>query len=202
MSGGLYNEIEPFAADWIGNLVEAGHIAPGIIDRRSISDIAPDDVRGRPCHAFAGVGVWSLALRSAGVSDSVPIWTGACPCQPFSAAGSRRGFDDPRHLWPEWFRLIRECRPPLIFGEQVASKDGLAWVDAVQADLEGAGYAFAAFDLCAAGVGAPHIRQRLYFVAYTDAPGFGVEWLDRLRAERNAAGRRSPTRRGRPDGRR
>ena len=182
----IYNEIEPYAADWLGNLVDAGLIATGTVDRRSVTDLAPDDVAGRSFHAFAGIGVWSLALRHAGVPDDVPIWTGSCPCQPFSSAGRRGGTADDRHLWPAWFRLIRECRPPIVVGEQVASKDGLAWFDAVSADLEGAGYAVAAFDLPAAGVGAPHIRQRLYFVAYTDAPGFGIEWRDRLRAERDA----------------
>ena len=57
-----------------------------------------------------------------------PVWTGSCPCQPFSSAGLRAGSDDPRHLWPAWFRLIRECRPDTVFGEQVPGADwnGLA----------------------------------------------------------------------------
>lgn len=162
----IYNEIEPYAATWLGNLVAAGHIAQGVVDARSIRDLTASDVSGNgQRHFFAGIGVWSHALRLAGWPDDVPVWTGSCPCQPFSSAGRRGGTADDRHLWPEWFRLIRECCPPNIFGEQVASPDGLGWLDAVRADLEGAGYAFAASDLCAAGVGAPHIRQRLYFVA-------------------------------------
>jgi DNA (cytosine-5)-methyltransferase 1 len=161
-----YNEIDPFAAEWIRNLIKAGHIAPGDVDTRSIEDVTPADLRGYvQCHFFAGVGVWSYALRRAGWSDDRPVWTGSCPCQPFSSAGKGVGFDDERHLWPAFYHLISQCRPPVVFGEQVASKDGLAWLDLVQDDLEASKYAFGAADLCAAGVGAPHIRQRLYWVA-------------------------------------
>ena len=161
-----YNEIDPYAAQWLRNLIAAGHIAPGDVDERSIEDVNPDDLRAyTQCHFFAGIGVWSRALRLAGWPDSRPVWTGSCPCQPFSAAGKGGGFDDERHLWPAFHHLISQRRPPVVFGEQVASKDGLAWLDLVQADLEGADYASAAVDLCAAGVGAPHIRQRLYWLA-------------------------------------
>jgi DNA (cytosine-5)-methyltransferase 1 len=112
-------------------------------------------------------------LRLAGWPDDRAVWTGSCPCQPFSAAGKRGGTDDARHLWPEFYRLIAECRPATVFGEQVASKDGLAWLDIVSTDLEGADYAVGAADLCAAGVGAPHIRQRLYFVGHASSAGTG-----------------------------
>ena len=162
----LYNELDRYPAQWLRNLIDAGHIAPGTVDERSIVDLDPKDLDPlTQFHAFAGIGVWSHALRLAGWPDDAPVWTGSCPCQPFSAAGRRKGAGDERHLWPAWFRLIRECRPPVVFGEQVASGDGLAWLDAVQSDLEGEGYAVGALDLCAAGVGAPHIRQRCYFVA-------------------------------------
>lgn len=164
-----YNENDPFAAQWLRNLISAGHIAPGEVDERSIVDVRPEDVRGfRQCHFFAGIGVWSYALRLAGWPDKRLCWTGSCPCQPFSAAGRRGGFGESRHLWPHWARLIGECRPDVIFGEQVASRDGLAWLDFVSTDLEAAGYAVGALDTCAAGFGAPHIRQRLYFVAESD----------------------------------
>src|SRR5690606_36595911 len=112
----------------------------------------------------AGIGVWSHALRRDGWPDARPVWTGSCPCQPFSAAGKGEGFADERHLWPAFYWLIVQCRPAVVFGEQVASKDGLGWLDLVQADLEGTGYASRAVDLCAAGSGAPHIRQRLRWV--------------------------------------
>jgi DNA (cytosine-5)-methyltransferase 1 len=104
---------------------------------------------------------------------ALPFGQGAAPASRSVTLGTRGGADDPRHLWPAWFRLLRECRPDVVFGEQVASQAGLAWLDVVSADLEGAGYAVGAADLCAAGVGAPHIRQRLYFVA--DARGDGAE---------------------------
>ncbi|OBU11151.1 DNA cytosine methyltransferase [Morganella psychrotolerans] len=160
-----YNEIDPFAAQWLRNLIAAGHIAPGVVDERSIEDVTPDDLREfTQCHFFAGIGVWSLALRRAGWPDDKPVWTGSCPCQPFSSAGKGDGFADERHLWPAFFHLISECKPGIIFGEQVASKDGLGWLDLVQADLEAKDYSTAAVDLCAAGFGAPHIRQRLFWV--------------------------------------
>jgi DNA (cytosine-5)-methyltransferase 1 len=160
-----YNEIDPFAAAWLRALISAGHIAPGDVDTRSIVDVRPDDLRSyTQCHFFAGIGVWSYALRRAGWSDDRPIWTGSCPCQPFSAAGKGGGFDDERHLWPHFHYLIAECGPPVVAGEQVASKDGLGWLDLVQADLEGTGYAFGAIDTCSAGFGAPHIRQRLWWL--------------------------------------
>lgn len=161
-----YNEIDPFAAQWLRNLIDAGHITPGVVDTRSIEEVTANDLKGfTQCHFFAGIGVWSYVLRCAGWPDDRPVWTGSCPCQPFSACGKKKGKSDRRHLFPAWFRLISECRPDVIFGEQVASKDGLDWLDDVQADLENAAYAFAAFDLCAAGFGAPHIRQRLFWVA-------------------------------------
>lgn len=161
-----YNEIDPFAAAWLQNLIDAGCIAPGVVDTRSIEEVTANDLKGfTQCHFFAGIGVWSYALRCAGWPDSRPVWTGSCPCQPFSQSGKRQGFNDPRHLWPAWFYLVSQCRPHVIFGEQVASKDGLTWFDAVQLDLEKAEYAVAVVDLCAAGFGAPHIRQRLFWVA-------------------------------------
>ena len=161
-----YNEFDPKAAAWLRELIAAGEIAPGIVDERSISDVTADDLSGfTQCHFFGGIGGWSLAMRLAGWPDDRPVWTGSCPCQPFSAAGKRGGTADERHLWPHWFYLISECQPPSVFGEQVASRDGLGWLDLVSADLEAAGYAIGTADLCAAGIGAPHIRQRLYFGA-------------------------------------
>lgn len=164
-----YNEIDPYAAQWLRNLIAAEHIAPGDVDERSIEDVHPDDLKPyTQCHFFAGIGVWSYALRRAGWPDDRPVWTGSCPCQPFSAAGKKSGFDDERHLWPDWFHLIRESRPAVVFGEQVESRDGLGWLDLVQADLEGLAYACGAIITPSAGYGAPHGRGRLYFVADAD----------------------------------
>ena len=165
----FYNENDPRAAACLRELIEQGLIAPGVVDERSIEDIKPCELEQfTQCHFFAGIGVWSYSLRRAGWPDDRPVWTGSCPCQPFSAAGKGGGFVDERHLWPALFHLVSVCKPKSFFGEQVASKDGLAWLDLVQSDMEAAGYAFGALDLCAASVGAPHIRQRLYFVANAD----------------------------------
>lgn len=161
-----YNEIDPFAAQWLRNLIAGGHIAPGEVDERSIEDVTPDDLRGfTQCHFFAGIGVWSYSLRLAGWPDDKPVWTGSCPCQPFSAAGKGDGFADERHLWPHFFHLISECRPQHVFGEQVASGNANAWFDLVQTDLEGVDYAFGLVPFTSAGIGAPHIRERAYWVA-------------------------------------
>ena len=167
-----YNEHDRFAAEWLRGLVADGRIAPGFVDERDIRDVQPADLAGYvQCHFFAGIGGWSLALRLAGWDDARPVWTGSCPCQPFSSAGKRGGFADERHLWPTWFRLIRECRPAVVFGEQVASTDGLGWFDSVSTDLESEAYAVGAADIPAAGVGAPHRRQRLFFVADSQIVG-------------------------------
>lgn len=164
-----YNEFDPFAAAWLRQLIRAGLIAAGDVDERSIKDVHPDDLRGyTQCHFFAGIGGWSYAARLAGWSDERPLWTGSCPCQPFSAAGKGGGTDDPRHLWPDFFRLIRACRPPVVMGEQVAQKAGYGWLDGVRADLAGEDYACRGVDIPACAVDAPHIRSRLYWVATRD----------------------------------
>ncbi|MGU7839425.1 DNA cytosine methyltransferase [Burkholderia sp. AW33-5] len=164
-----YNEHDRYAAQWLRNLIAAGHIAPGDVDERSIEDVRPDDLRAYDqCHFFAGIGVWSHALRRAGWPDDRPVWTGSCPCQPFSAAGKGAGFDDERHLWPAWYWLIGECRPAVIFGEQVASSAVDPWVDLVHADLEAVDYAYGCEPFPSAGVGAPHIRDRAFWMAYAN----------------------------------
>jgi hypothetical protein len=132
-----YNDNDPFCVEWLKNLIEMKIIADGDVDNRSIQDVTGNDLRGyTQCHFFAGIGGWSYALRLAGVPDDYPVWTGSCPCQPFSVAGKRRGTKDKRHLWPEFRRLIGECRPPLIFGEQVASKDGREWLSGTNPNLQ------------------------------------------------------------------
>lgn len=166
MAKAYYNEIDPYAAQWLRNLIDAGHIASGDVDTRSIVDVKASDLTGyTQCHFFAGIGVWSHALRQSGWADSRPVWTGSCPCQPFSVAGNGEGTNDERHLWPVWFELIKQCRPDVVFGEQVESAIKHGWLDLVQSDVEGEGYSLGAAGIPAAGVGAPHIRQRLYFVA-------------------------------------
>lgn len=161
-----YNELDPKAAAWLRELIKNGHIAYGDVDERSIEDVTPNELREyTQCHFFAGIGGWSLALRLAGWPDDRPVWTGSCPCQSFSAAGKGAGFADERHLWPAWFHLIDQCRPTVVFGEQVGAAISHGWLDLVQADMEAANYSIGAVCVPAAGVGAPHIRDRLWFVA-------------------------------------
>jgi len=178
-----YNEFDPKAAAWLRELIAKNLIAPGDVDERSITELKPDDLDGyTQCHFFAGVGVWSYALRRAGWSDELPVWTGSCPCQPFSAAGAKKGIDDERHLWPTFCELIKSCRPRVVLGEQVASADVIgkvkhvyagkgstAWLDVVLTDLENAHYTSGAVVAPSAGVGAPHNRQRIWWMAHTSS---------------------------------
>jgi DNA (cytosine-5)-methyltransferase 1 len=169
----LYNEIDDYAADWLENLISAGLIAPGVVDRRSIVDLQPADLAGfTQVHFFAGIGGWSLAARLAGWPDDRPLWTGSCPCQPFSVAGKPAGQADVRHLWPEFYRLV-SLPPPVVMGEQVAAAVGKSWLDGVCSDLEGIGYATGAAVVPACAVDAPHRRDRLWFVADADGEGRG-----------------------------
>ncbi len=164
-----YNEIDPHAAQHLRNLIDAGHIAPGVVDTRSIEDVTPNDLKGfTQVNLFAGIGGWSLALRRAGWPDSRPAWTASCPCQPFSAAGKGLGFADERHLWPSAHWLIGQRRPVVVFGEQSGSADANDWIDLIQADVEALGYAFGAVAFPSASVGAPHQRDRAYWVADAD----------------------------------
>jgi DNA (cytosine-5)-methyltransferase 1 len=161
-----YNENDKFAAAWLRELMKAGLIADGEVDDRSIELVRPDDLRGFvQCHFFAGIGGWSYALRLAGWPDDREVWTGSCPCQPFSSAGAQAGGHDPRDLWPTWYQLIRECRPVSVFGEQVEAAIGHGWLDRLCDDLEREGYAVGPVCLPGPCVGAFDIRQRLWFVA-------------------------------------
>jgi DNA (cytosine-5)-methyltransferase 1 len=168
MSRAYYNEFDPYAAQWLRNLISAGHIAPGDVDERSIVDVSPDDLKGyTQCHFFAGIGGWSYAARLAGWPDDRELWTGSCPCQPFSVAGKGEGSSDERHLWPVFADLISARRPSVVMGEQVAAAVGKHWLDGVFADLEDDGYAVGAAVVPACAVDAPHRRDRLWFVADT-----------------------------------
>lgn len=184
----FYNDNDPFACEWLRNLIAAGHLPAGDVVCKDIRELRGEDVEGyERVSLFAGIGGWDYALELAGWPKGRSIWTASCPCPPFSAAGrkycpnchrSRLGFvgwdefgcpecdyRDPRHLWPSLRNLIRECRPDTIVGEQVASNNGRGWLARVQVDLQELGFAFGAQDSCAASVAAPHIRQRLFWVA-------------------------------------
>lgn len=192
----FYNEIDAKNCQWIANLADAGAIPPGRIDSRSITELQGDDC-AETSHFFAGISGWPVALRLAGWPDDRAIWTGSCPCPPFSAAGKKQRcpacggrpvpcprrtgfficvscehawFADARHLWPEFWRLIAVCRPPIVVGEQVSGPDGLLWLAGVRGSLEILGYRVGAVDIAAGCVGAPQIRQRLFWVAVAGFP--------------------------------
>ncbi len=161
-----YNEFDLETAAWLRELIKRGLIPKGEVDTRSITEIKPHELtQYTQCHFFAGIGGWSLALQLAGWGIDTPVWTGSCPCQPFSTAGSNLGTEDERHLWPMFFNLIKECRPQHIFGEQVANAVGAGWLDGVSTDLEEANYTCGSVVLGAHSTGAPHIRQRIYWGA-------------------------------------
>jgi len=193
--GVYYNDNDLNCAAWLANLMEARLIRHGKIDQKSIAEVRAEDLEGiKAAHFFAGIAGWELALRLAGWPKDLQVWTGSCPCQPFSIAGKRKGAKDKRHLWPEFRRLIAERRPSTLFGEQVTSKDGRKWLARVRADLEALGYAVGGADLCAAGVGAPHIRQRLFYVAESARQQFdgprsaGASGRDEFTDSRDAGG--------------
>jgi DNA (cytosine-5)-methyltransferase 1 len=161
-----YNENDAQVAAWLTELIKMKLIAPGVVDTRSIKDVDSTEIKAfDQWHFFAGIGGWSYALKQAGWDDDRQVLSGSCPCQPWSTSGNQQGFDDPRHLWPDMVRLIRELRPRTIFGEQVAPKESMYWWDLVASDLEAANYAAAAMDLSAASIGAYHQRPRLFWVA-------------------------------------
>jgi DNA (cytosine-5)-methyltransferase 1 len=167
-----YNDTDPYVCAWLRNLIGAGLITPGDVDERSIKDVKPDDLRGyAQCHFFAGIGGWSISLRLAGWPDDRPVWTGSCPCQPFSSAarGRQSRRQDQKHLWPTWRALIAECQPRTIIGEQTSSAGD--WFDEVCDDMEDMGYAIGAAILPAVALGFDHARPRLFFVCHANGEG-------------------------------
>ena len=161
------NENNPYAAQWLRNLIAKGHLPHGQVDARSVLDVRSADLAGaRQCHFFAGIGGWPYALDLAGWPRDREVWSASLPCQPLSVAGLRQGHVDERHLWPAFHDLVAERRPARIFGEQVASADGREWLAAVRHDLEALGYAVGAACLPACSVGAPHRRYRFFWVAH------------------------------------
>ena len=97
-------------------------------------------------------------------NPTIDLLTGGFPCQPFSCAGKRGGKNDDRYLWPEMLRVIREIQPTWIIGENVAGIINLE-LDTVLSDLEASEYSCQAFVIPAAGVDAPHRRDRVWIVA-------------------------------------
>lgn len=191
-----FNEWEPYCVEWLGNLWPSA-----VVDGRDIREVNDDLCEYHRVHLFAGIGGWEYALQLANWPSDETVWTGSCPCQPFSRAGKRgihqnakRGRDDERHLWPAMFDLVCRHLPPVLFGEQVAGKAGLEWFDGVRTNLESVGYTCGMAVLPAACVGAPHNRERIFWLADSawtprDRPimrsderthrrEFGKEWRD------------------------
>lgn len=176
----FYNEWDGPTAAWLAELCREGHLPAGTVDTRSITEVIPADVQQyRQCHFFAGIGGWPLALRWGGLEGVSGIWTGSPPCQPFSVAGKQKGYDDERHLAPVWAHLACECRPAIIFGEQVEAAIRTGWLDDLCDALEQEGYACASAILPACSVGAPHLRRRIYFGAVRLADLYGNGRLTR-----------------------
>lgn len=187
-----YNEWDAKTAAWLRELIRRGHLPDGIVDERSITEVAPEDLRGfRQWHFFAGIGGWPLALKLAGWPAYAPVCTGSPPCQPFSVAGKRGGRDDSRHLAPAFLDLIAELRPPAVFGEQVSAAIKELWLDALFVELEDEGYTCASAVLPACSVGAPHKRDRLFFGAIDLADTNRQRW-ERERGNGNTQGRKGP----------
>jgi len=160
-----YNEFNPKAAAWLRQLIKNGNITPGEVDERSITEVKPSDIKGfNRVHFFAGIGTWDYCLNQSGWGDK-PVWTASLPCQPFSCAGKGLGKSDERHLLPHFIELVRQCKPDTIIGEQVEAAIRHGWLDDLQANMEAEGYAIGHCVLGAHSVGAPHIRQRLYWLA-------------------------------------
>ena len=117
-------------------------------------------------------------LKSDGIisgEKGIDIITGGYPCQPFSVAGKQKGEDDPRHVWPEMFRLIQELRPSWVIGENVAGHIKLG-LDTVLENLESEGYSSRTFSISASSVGAVHQRERIWIIAHSNELG----WNDRF----------------------
>lgn len=192
-----YNENDPYAAQWLRNLIANKLIAYGDVDERSILDVKAIELVGyTQHHFFAGIGGWSYALRLAGWPDNKPVLTGSPPCQPFSMAGGRKGVKDERHLSPVWLQLVKTIRPAWVFGEQVAfAAKADAWLDDLLDALEEEGYAKGATVLPSCVVAAPHIRKRLWFVGrLADADGQRLQ-RDRLCRDKEENGQEPPSQR-------
>ena len=108
-------------------------------------------------------------LKADGI-DKIDIITGGYPCQPFSVAGRKKGEEDPRHVWPEYFRLIKELRPTWVIGENVGGHIKLG-LDSVLENLESEGYTARTFSISASSIGANHQRERVWIIAHSNEFG-------------------------------
>ena len=187
-----YNEFDPKAAQWLRQLIANGLIMDGIVDDRSIIDVQPEDLKGfTRHHFFAGIGGWELALQLADWPIDRPVCTASLPCQPFSVAGAQKGKEDARHLLPHFIELVKQCNFDTIFGEQVPGAIKHGWLDDLCTEMEREKYQVGKIVLTAAGTGAPHIRQRLYWVADSINTGSQGRLSGRQDTERETVDRRA-----------
>ena len=159
----------------------------GIIGRKWLS--GNDDGEGgerRNDNGGSGSNNGSEGHRNAAAATNFPITliTGGFPCQPVSQAGKRRGKEDDRWLWPEMLRVIKEVRPRWIVGENVAGLINMG-LDNCISDLEGEGYTVQPYLIPACAVNAPHRRDRIFIVAYSNEPGEKPKYRANLGKEEN-----------------
>ena len=113
-------------------------------------------------------------LETKDIKEPIDILTGGFPCQPYSVAGKQKGTDDNRYLWPDMFRVIKEIKPTFVVAENVRGivniQDGMVF-ETVCSDLESEGFEIQPFIIPAAGVGAPHKRERVWIVGYSKHNG-------------------------------
>lgn len=179
----LYTDMDPFCCSWLEELIKAGCLPKGDVLCADMTEINPESVRKyAQRHWCCGIGGWPYALKLAGWPEDRPIDTASLPCQPFSVAGKQKGFADERHLWPSFRRTVSILRPATLVGEQVPQAVQLGWLDGVFDDLEELGYACGAVVLPACSLGAPHIRQRLFWVGIAQ----GTRLEKRIRLTGNA----------------
>ena len=161
-----FSEIDPYA-----NQILKKHwpATPNLGDIRNITAASVADAAKRKSgQSEAGDGWESAGGRSQEIR--LDLLTGGFPCQPFSLAGKRGGAADNRHLWPEMLRVIKECRPRWVLGENVPGIIGME-LDACLSALEGAGYETGTLIIPACAVDAPHRRDRVWIVAHREKPG-------------------------------
>ena len=144
------------------------------LERAGMTTVAFCEIEDYPRQVLAkhwpGVPIHSDIRKLDGTQyrGTVDVICGGFPCQPFSHAGKRGGKDDDRDLWPEMLRVIREVQSPWVIGENVAGFINME-LDRTLSDLEDEGYACQTFDIPACGVGAPHIRHRVWIVAHAES---------------------------------
>ena len=159
--GSLFSGIGGFdlAAEWMGwqNIFQ---VEIEEYCQRLLAQNFPNVERHRDIREFDG-------KQYAGRID---IISGGFPCQPFSQAGKRQGKEDPRHLWPQMLRIISEIEPRWVLGENVSgifSWSGGLVFDEIQSDLADIGYETIPVRIPAVAVGAPHRRDRWWFIAHS-----------------------------------